>query len=153
MARAGLKKVVKTVKGKKGSVKRSYWVKSGSPAQKKGKKKGLGVIGAMKAAAGNHYLQSAALGALTGAYSQHAVHKAQARDRAEHKNPNSPYAQFGKHNVGALTGGIGRTFGAHAATQVLAGHRRADRLGTALSTWGGQLLGTALMRKAHQGRH
>jgi len=34
MARSGLKKVVKTVKGKKGTVKRSYWVKAQGPAGK-----------------------------------------------------------------------------------------------------------------------
>ena len=150
MARAGLKKVVKSVKGKRGSVKRSYWVKAAAP-QKKGKKRG--VLGTMKAVAGNHYLQSAALGALTGGFNQHATHRAQARDRAEHKNPNSPIAQFGKHNVGAITGGMGRTVGVHGVTQVLAGHRKADRAGTMLATWGGQLVGAALMRRAHKGRH
>ena len=43
MARAGLKRVVKTVKGKKKSVRRTYWVKSESP-----KKKGLGPGGMIK---------------------------------------------------------------------------------------------------------
>jgi hypothetical protein len=43
MARSGLKKVVKTVKGKKKSVRRTYWVKSESP-----KKKGLGPGGMIK---------------------------------------------------------------------------------------------------------
>lgn len=43
MARAGLKKVVKTVKGKKKTVRRTYWVKSESP-----KKKGLGPGGMIK---------------------------------------------------------------------------------------------------------
>lgn len=35
MARAGLKKVIKTVKGKKGSARRAYWVKSDPNAGKK----------------------------------------------------------------------------------------------------------------------
>jgi len=35
--RAGLKKVVKTVRGKKGTVKRSYWVKAGNVAKTVGK--------------------------------------------------------------------------------------------------------------------
>lgn len=43
MARSGLKKVVKTVKGKKKAVRRTYWVKSESP-----KKKGLGPGGLIK---------------------------------------------------------------------------------------------------------
>lgn len=43
MARSGLKKVVKTVKGKKKTVRRTYWVKSESP-----KKKGLGPGGMIK---------------------------------------------------------------------------------------------------------
>jgi DNA-binding protein HU-beta len=34
MARSGLKKVVKTVKGKKGTVRRSYWVKAQGAAGK-----------------------------------------------------------------------------------------------------------------------
>lgn len=45
MARSGLKKVVKTVKGKKKTVRRTYWVKSESP-----KKKGLGPGGMIKRA-------------------------------------------------------------------------------------------------------
>lgn len=43
MARSGLKKVVKTVKGKKKTVRRTYWVRSESP-----KKKGLGPGGMIK---------------------------------------------------------------------------------------------------------
>lgn len=43
MARAGLKKVVKTIKGKKKAVRRTYWVKSESP-----KKRGLGPGGMIK---------------------------------------------------------------------------------------------------------
>lgn len=35
MARSGLKRVVKTVKGKKGRVRRAYWVKSAQPARKR----------------------------------------------------------------------------------------------------------------------
>lgn len=35
MARSGLKRVVKTVKGKKGRVRRAYWVKSVQPARKR----------------------------------------------------------------------------------------------------------------------
>ncbi len=34
MARSGLKKVVKTVKGKKGTVRRSYWVKAQAPTKR-----------------------------------------------------------------------------------------------------------------------
>lgn len=53
MVRTGLKKVVKTVKGKKKSVRRTYWVKSESP-----KKKGLGPGGMIKRGSWYHKLDN-----------------------------------------------------------------------------------------------
>lgn len=48
MARAGLKKVVKSVKGKRGSVKRTYWVRAGEVAHKhSGKIKAIAGIAAL----------------------------------------------------------------------------------------------------------
>lgn len=64
MARSGLKKVVKTVKGKKGTVKRSYWVKAQGAAGKAKKAVGgfarrhstaLKVVGGVAALAGLAY--------------------------------------------------------------------------------------------------
>ncbi len=64
MARSGLKKVVKTVKGKKGTVKRSYWVKAQGAAGKAKKAVGgfarrhstaLKVVGSVAALAGLAY--------------------------------------------------------------------------------------------------
>lgn len=62
MARAGLKKVIKTVKGKRGSVKRSYWIKSDPKAGKGGKqrpgflRRHAGKILGLAALAGGAYL-------------------------------------------------------------------------------------------------
>ena len=64
MARSGLKKVVKTVKGKKGTVRRSYWVKAQGAAGKAKKAAGgfarrhstaLKVVGGLAALAGLAY--------------------------------------------------------------------------------------------------
>lgn len=53
MARIGLKKVAKTVKGKKKTVRRTYWVKSEGP-----KKKGLGPGGMIKRGGWYHKLDN-----------------------------------------------------------------------------------------------
>lgn len=75
MARAGLKKVVKTVKGKKKSVRRTYWVKSSAAS-----KKPSGLMAKARNIAGNHYLQSALIGAATGAATRVNSHNAQKKD-------------------------------------------------------------------------
>jgi len=43
MARAGLKKVLKTVRGKRGTTRRAYWVKSAAPTHAKLKRADAGV--------------------------------------------------------------------------------------------------------------
>lgn len=60
--RSGLKKVTKSVRGKHGSVRRSYWVKSNPKATTQQKQPGFGVAGAVGHMAGfmahrhlNHY--------------------------------------------------------------------------------------------------
>lgn len=70
MGRPGLKKVVKTVKGKKGSVKRSYWVKSNPKAvQARGGKGQEKQPGFLRRHAGKIALGAAALAG--GAYLAH----------------------------------------------------------------------------------
>ncbi len=68
--RAGLKKVVKSVRGKRGSVKRTYWVRTKSAASGVGKflSKHKGKIAAGAALAGAAYLASKHRGAIKGAY-------------------------------------------------------------------------------------
>jgi hypothetical protein len=66
MARAGLKKVVKTVKGKRGPSRRAYWVKSGSPTQKKQGRIGR-AAGAVGGFLGRHKGKLAAIAVIAGA--------------------------------------------------------------------------------------
>lgn len=136
MARAGLKKVVKTVKGKKKSVRRTYWVKSAAS------KKTSGFMAKARNLAGNHYLQSALIGAATGAAARVNRHNAQKKDYAANVSDRRRIGpQFGQNNVRAIGNGIAGTAATHAVTQILAGRRRADRHGTMLATVGGQVLG------------
>ena len=134
MARAGLKKVVKTVRGKKRSVRRTYWVKSSATT-----KKPSGFMAKARNLAGNHYLQSALVGAASGALGRVNTHNAQKKDYAA--NPNRLGAQFGANSLRSRVHDAAGYVGAHAVTQVLAGRRRADRWGTALATLGGNMAG------------
>ncbi len=137
MARAGLKKVVKTVKGKKKSVRRTYWVKSSAAS-----KKPSGLMAKARNIAGNHYLQSALIGAATGAAARVNRHSAQKKDYAANVADRRRIGpQFGQNNVRAIGHNAVGDFGAHAVTQILAGRRRADRYGTMLATMGGSVLG------------
>ena len=109
MARAGLKKVVKTVKGKKKSVRRTYWVKSESP-----KKKGLGpggmyhridqYIGRASPAKKGLIAAGTTLGMLTAAAALgYGIHKATSRmppGRAS-STPDAPHTTMGGTAVAA----------------------------------------------------
>ncbi len=112
MARAGLKKITKTVRGKKGTVRRTYWVKSA--AQKVGgflsKHKGKIAAGAALAGAGllAHRHRLALRGAYHGAKAMHQ------ENRAIH----SGNIRFG-HKMGAL----------QQAKHVLSGARTGARVG------------------------
>lgn len=70
MARAGLKRVVKTVKGKKKSVRRTYWVKSASPQKKQGRTKRVSsaVVGFLSRNKGKIAAVALLAGALYGAH-------------------------------------------------------------------------------------
>lgn len=59
--RAGLRKVVKTVRGKKGSVRRSYWVRAGD-AVKSGARAAGGFVGRHKGAIAGALLAATAIG-------------------------------------------------------------------------------------------
>jgi hypothetical protein len=134
MARAGLKRVVKTVKGKKRSVRRTYWVKSSAAS-----KKPSGLMAKARNIAGNHYLQSALVGAASGAFGRVNTHRAQKKDYEA--NPRRPGSQFGANSLRSRVHDAAGYVGAHAVTQVLAGRRKADRWGTALATLGGNMAG------------
>lgn len=90
MARAGLKKVTKTVRGKRGTVRRTYWVKSA--AQKVGGflNRHKGKIAAGAALAGAGLLASRHRLALRGAY-----HGAKATHQ-ENRAINAGNARYGK---------------------------------------------------------
>lgn len=138
MARAGLKKVVKTVKGKKRTVRRTYWVKSSAAS-----KKPSGLMAKARNIAGNHYLQSALIGAATGAATRVNSHNAQKKDYAANVSDRRRIGpQFGRNNVRAIGHNAVGAVGSHAVTQLLAVHRRADRLGTVLATMGGNAIGS-----------
>jgi hypothetical protein len=70
MGKPGLKKVVKSVRGKKGSVRRTYWVKSDPKATKQQQpgflRRNAGKIAGVAALAGAAYLGRHKIGALTG---------------------------------------------------------------------------------------
>lgn len=112
MARTGLKKVIKTVRGKKGTARRTYWVKSA--AQKVGgflnKHKGKIAVGAAVAGAG--LLASRHRLALRGAY--HGAKAMHQENRAIH----SGNLRFGR-GMSAL----------QQAKHVLSGARTGARVG------------------------
>lgn len=98
MARAGLKKVLKTVRGKRGTTRRAYWVKSAAPTHAKLKRADAGV--SLGHSAG--YLGSQ-LGAMAGS-----IHGA----RWGARQGFGLYGQIGTSVVGSHFGaGIGRTGG------------------------------------------
>lgn len=150
MARSGLKKVVKTVKGKKGTVKRSYWVKAALP-----QKKGVGIAGkthkvltALRTMGGNHYVQSALIGAGTGALSKAAAIHGAGVDVARvgmEKAVQNPYA--GGARAGALAAGSSAHLGASLSTQILARHRNKSSLKTLGAYLGGAVLGEMATRQ------
>lgn len=104
MARAGLKKVIKTVKGKKGSARRAYWVKSDPNAGKKKPgflRRHAGKILGAAALVGGAYLAhragatAAAKGAVRGTLSAY-------RDAKAIRSANGPKIGVGEKISGAL---------------------------------------------------
>lgn len=140
MARSGLKKVVKSVKGKRGSVKRSYWVKAASPAPKKGRGaraggKAGGAMGVLR----NHYVQSALAGFGAGAIGHAASARGAGQDIARvGMNAAKLSSAAGGSRTSHNTMGFGVGLAAHAGTQVLAAQRNKSHLGT----WGATMAGS-----------
>ena len=110
MARAGLKKVTKMVRGKRGTVRRSYWMKSEQPKHKEGYLHSVGIgfkHGAISNLAGVHRikdntLRRAATGAhfwLAGADASHGRFR---RMKDKFRLPTA--AEGGKHGLATLAG-------------------------------------------------
>jgi hypothetical protein len=144
MARSGLKKVVKTVKGKKGTVRRTYWVKAQGPAGKVKSAVGgfarrhstaLKVVGGLALLAGAAYGAHRAHGAVSNAGGYRAV-AGSARDAARDKGHGlmnrmgfTTPGHKGHSVVGASgpvgAGGLqGSGFNAPSASGPASGHRR-----------------------------
>ena len=144
MARSGLKKVVKTVKGKKGTVKRSYWVKASLP-----QKKATGIAGkarkaltALRTMGGNHYVQSALIGAGTGALGKAAALHGAGVDVARVGMERAQQSQSaGGARARALAAGSFAHFGSSLGTQMLAAHRNKSSLKTLGAYIGGAIVG------------
>lgn len=144
MARSGLKKVVKTVKGKKGAVKRSYWVKAAAS-----QKKATGIAGkarkaltALRTMGGNHYVQSALIGAGTGALSKAASFRAAGIDVARVGMARAQQSPFeGGARARAQAASSFAHLGSSLGTQMLAAHRNKSSLKTLGAYLGGAIVG------------
>jgi hypothetical protein len=141
MARSGLKKVVKTVRGKKGSVRRSYWMKSDPKAGKNGKRPGFlrrhaGKILGAAALVGGAYLahRAGATAALRGA----ATHgRAAYKDAAAQRSSSGPKLGVRERLSGAVAAashGARQGVGEHySKVRSDAAEGRGGRIGAALA--------------------
>lgn len=113
--RAGLKKVTKTVRGKKGTVRRSYWVKAQGAASKVGGfvKKHKGKIAGAAAVVGTallaHKYGHAAKGYLQGAH--RSLSDTHALNKLKHEMGGGSHMSFGDqlkraHSLGSVRGAL-----------------------------------------------
>lgn len=148
MARAGLKKVIKSVKGKKGAVKRSYWVKASAPQKKTAgglAGKARKALSTLRTIGGNHYVQSALIGAGIGAAGRVGMVRAAGRDvaRVGVRAVRGSFGQGGAR-VNAMIGDNVAHFGGGLLTQGLAVKRNKNTLATLGAYIGGSLAGQAI---------
>lgn len=110
MTKSTLKKVVKSVRGKKGTVRRSYWIKSAKPQHKEGYLHSVGIgfkHGAISNLAGVHRIKDRTLRrAATGAHfwvaAADASHGRFRRMKDKFRLPTA--AEGGKHGLATLAG-------------------------------------------------